>query len=226
MSFNEVSDMRVILLGCPGVGKGTQAKLLAEQYHIPQISTGDILRSAIQQGTPLGKEVKAIVESGRLVPDDNVIQLTLNRLSQPDCQSGFLLDGFPRTVNQAKALHENTMIDYVIDIDVPEEEVIKRLSGRRVHPASGRIYHIVYQPPKIPDKDDITGEPLIQRPDDSEESIRRRLLVYQQETTPLRDYYQQFQPKPGVRLPEYYKIDGSGSVDATKNKIFKILNGQ
>lgn len=216
--------MRLILLGCPGVGKGTQAKLITEKYQIPQISTGDILRTAIQNGTPLGKTVKELVENGHLVPDEIVIQLIQERLKQPDCKNGFLLDGFPRTVDQAEALHQFTTIDFVIDIEVPEDEIVKRLSGRRIHPASGRIYHVIYHPPRIADKDDVTNEPLIQRPDDSEETIRKRLGVYQTQTSPLRNYYIDFKNRSSMQAPQYVKIDGTGSVDEIKNKIFSILN--
>lgn len=215
--------MRLILLGCPGAGKGTQAKLITQAYHIPQISTGDILRAAIQQGSALGKKVKEIVESGRLVPDETVIELVQERIKQPDCKNGFLLDGFPRTVAQAQALHQITTLDYVVDIDVPEEEVVRRLSGRRIHPASGRIYHTLYQPPKVADKDDLTGEALIQRPDDSEETVRKRLGVYQTQTSPLRDFYQHFK-LPGVAAPHYLKVDGTGSVDEIKDRIFTVLD--
>jgi adenylate kinase len=210
--------MKVILLGCPGAGKGTQAKLITEKYHIPQISTGDILRTAIQQVSDLGKKVKQLVESGQLVSDELIIELVKERIHQPDCQKGFLLDGFPRTIPQAEALQKLTTIDCVIDIDVPEEEVVKRLSGRRVHPASGRIYHLIYQPPKSPNKDDITGEPLIQRPDDSEETVRRRLSIYQIQTSPLRDYYQH------LKHSHYVKIDGTETVDHIKNALFSMLN--
>jgi adenylate kinase len=216
--------MHVILLGSPGAGKGTQAKRITEKYHILQISTGDILRAAIQQGTELGKKVKELVESGRLVPDDIVIQLVQERIKQPDCKNGFLLDGFPRTVVQAQALHKITSIDFVIDIDVPEEEIVKRLSGRRIHPPSGRIYHILSHPPRIQDKDDVTGQPLLQRPDDSEETVRKRLAVYQAQTSPLRDFYQHFKGEPGIVVPQYVKIDGTASVDEIKNKIFSIFD--
>lgn len=178
--------MRIILLGCPGAGKGTQAKLISEKYHVPQISTGDIFRAAIQNHTELGKKIKALVEQGQLVPDDLVIQLVLERIKQADCARGFLLDGFPRTIAQAEALHQHTSIDFIIDIDVPEEEVVKRLSGRRIHPASGRTYHIDYHPPQKEDKDDVTGEPLIQRPDDEKKqsksdcrSITLKLIHYE-----------------------------------------------
>ena len=215
--------MRLILLGCPGAGKGTQAKFLTEKYHIPQISTGDILRTAIREDTELGKKVKAIIEEGHLVPDDIVIQLVQERIKQPDTANGFLLDGFPRTVAQAEALQKLTPIDYVVDIDVPEEEVVRRLSGRRTHPASGRTYHVLYHPPLRADHDDVTGEPLIQRPDDSEETVRNRLHVYQTQTSPLRDYYRHFKSSAGGRIPHYRRIDGTGSVDDIKTKIFSML---
>lgn len=205
--------MRIILLGAPGAGKGTQAKLLADKLGIPQISTGDIFRAAIQQGTPLGKQVKEIVESGQLVPDGLVIALVRERLLQPDCYRGFLLDGFPRTVAQAETLARETDIDYVIDIDVPEEEIVKRLTGRRIHPASGRIYHITVNPPKVKDQDDVTGEPLIQRPDDTEETVRKRLNVYQTQTAPLKAYYQQ------KELPKYIRISGVGDMQSIQKEI-------
>lgn len=217
--------MRLILLGCPGAGKGTQAKLISQTYRIPQISTGDILRTAIQQGTPLGKKVKEIVESGHLVPDQVVIELVKERITQPDCAQGFLLDGFPRTIDQAAALETLTPLDYVVDIDVPEEEIVKRLSGRRTHPGSGRTYHILYQPPKTADKDDVTGEPLIQRPDDSEETIRKRLSVYHNQTSPLREHYKKLNDQAGQQHPHYVRIDGTGSVEDIKAKIFSSLKG-
>lgn len=213
--------MKIILLGCPGAGKGTQAKFLTKRYQIPQISTGDIFRNAIQENSALGKEVKKIVESGQLVPDEIVIKLVEQRLKQPDCQNGFLLDGFPRTVAQSQALGLLTPIDYVIDIDVPEEEVVKRLSGRRIHPASGRTYHILYQPPKVADVDDLTGEALIQRPDDKEETVRKRLSVYQTQTSPLRQYYLHLEKQHNG--PKYILIDGNQSVDEITNKIFSHL---
>jgi len=217
--------MRLILLGCPGAGKGTQAKLIAEKYHIPQISTGDMMRDAIQQQTELGKKIQTIVESGQLVPDDVVIELVKQRLQQSDCKNGFLLDGFPRTVAQAQALEQQTTLDAVIDIDVAESEVIKRLSGRRVHAASGRTYHTHYQPPKIEGKDDMTGEPLIQRPDDKEETVRKRLAVYQAQTSPLRHYYQHFKAQPGQQAPRYIKIEGIGTVIEINRTISSELDG-
>lgn len=216
--------MRIILLGCPGAGKGTQAKLISEKYQIPQISTGDILRNAIQSNNELGRKVKEVVEGGQLVPDEMVIQLVEERLKQEDCKNGFLLDGFPRTVAQAEALQKLTAIDYVIDIDVPAEEVVKRLSGRRIHPGSGRIYHVAVNPPRQENKDDITGEPLIQRPDDSEETVRKRLQVYQTQTSPLRDYYHHFKSHTGTNNTAYVKIDGTNTVQDIKKIIFSVLS--
>jgi len=212
--------MRLILLGCPGAGKGTQAKMLADRYRIPQISTGEILRTAITAKSELGLKVKNIVEKGYLVPDSLIIKLVEFRLHSEDCRNGFLLDGFPRTLAQAEALQEIESIDYVIDIDVPEEEVIRRLSGRRIHSASGRTYHTIYQPPQVPDKDDVTGEALVQRPDDHEEVIRKRLAVYQMQTEPLRDFYMH------LHIPHYIKINGIGSVEEVKQKILHALETQ
>lgn len=216
--------MRLILLGSPGAGKGTQAKFITAKYHILQISTGDILREAIQQESPLGKKVKYIVESGQLVPDDIVIELVKNRIKQPDCQNGFLLDGFPRTLQQAEALHQETPIDYVIDIDVPEEEIVKRLTGRRVHPGSGRIYHVVYKPPHVEGKDDITGEDLVQRSDDTESTVRKRLSIYQAQTAPLKEFYLHFNQHHTGQMPRYIKIDGTQSVEEIKAEIFSLLD--
>ncbi len=214
--------MRLILLGSPGAGKGTQAKFITEKYHIPQISTGDILRSAIKQGSPLGKQVATIVAEGQLVPDDLVVKLVAERLKDPDCVNGFLLDGFPRTVAQAEALLDMTTIDAVLDIHVPEEEIVQRLSGRRIHPASGRIYHIQHQPPKIPNQDDETGEPLIQRDDDKEETIRKRLQVYHQQTSPLTNFYRQLHKHGAATC--YATIDGTGTVSAIRDKIVSLLD--
>ena len=227
--------MKVILLGCPGAGKGTQSKFIAEKYQIPQISTGDILRNAIQKNTEIGKQIKEIVEGGHLVPDEFIIRLVQERIKKQDCKNGFLLDGFPRTTKQAEALSQLTSIDYVIDIEVPENEIIKRLSGRRVHMASGRTYHLSYNPPKIPNKDDITGEPLIQRPDDHEETIHHRLQVYTEQTRPLRKYYSSPIPSSSARMadshaknlsPHYVKIDGTRSMEEIKNDIFNLLDGK
>lgn len=215
--------MRLILLGCPGAGKGTQAKLIESKLGIPQISTGDILRSAIQAGTMLGKQCKEIVESGQLVPDDLMIKLIEERLKQSDAQKGFLLDGFPRTIAQAKALQSLTPIDCVIDIEVPEEEIVRRLTGRRIHPASGRIYHIISKPPKVENKDDVTGDTLIQRPDDTEEVVRKRLAVYHTQTEPVRDYYANH--LSGMTT-KYISVDGTGSVDEIQSKILAACRAQ
>src|SRR3990167_1587819 len=216
--------MRLILLGSPGAGKGTQAKFITEKYHIPQISTGDMLRAAIQDETGLGTTVKQIVESGQLVPDAVMIQLVEQRIQQSDCIHGFLLDGFPRTVPQAEALRlRHIYIDFVIDINVNEEELIKRLSGRRIHPPSGRVYHLLYHPPHIAGKDDVTGEPLIQRPDDQEDTVRKRLSIYHQQTALLRDYYMQQAAKHMAQAPCYAEIEGHAAVEVVRDKIFSIL---
>lgn len=209
--------MRMILLGCPGAGKGTQAKRITKQFGIPQISTGDILREAIRQNSPLGKEVKDLVDNGQLVPDETVTLLVQERIKQPDCQNGFLLDGFPRTIAQAEALKSFTHIDLIIDIDVPDDEIVARLSGRRVHPASGRTYHIRYQPPKTEGKDDLTGEALIQRVDDSEETVRKRLMIYHKQNQPLREFYKE------RNHIQYDEIDGTASVDEISKKIAHII---
>lgn len=212
--------MRIILLGSPGAGKGTQARYITEKYHIPQISTGDILRSAIQSGSELGNRVKEIVASGQLVPDDVVIKLVDDRIKKDDCINGFLLDGFPRTVAQAEALQALTQIDTVIDIDVPADEVVKRLSGRRIHPGSGRVYHVQNNPPAKPDIDDVTGEPLVQRPDDSEETVRKRLAIYEEQTSPLQSYYS---GSPSALL-QYKKIDGTKPVAEITTTILNYLD--
>lgn len=215
--------MRLILLGCPGAGKGTQAKLIQQQFGIPQISTGDILRAAIAADNELGKKVKAVVEKGQLVSDEIMIELVKQRLTQPDCQQGFLLDGFPRTIEQAKALASITPVDYVIDIEVPDEDIVARLTGRRIHPGSGRIYHLQNKPPKVAGKDDETGEALIQRADDTEETVRNRLKIYHQQTEPLRAHYQQATSNTGANQPKYLKIDGTGSVEQIQDGIFSLL---
>jgi adenylate kinase len=205
--------MRLMLLGCPGVGKGTQAKFISAKYRIPQISTGDMLRTAVAEGTSLGQKVRQIMDQGQLVPDDLIVELVKNRIREPDCHAGFLFDGFPRTIPQAEALATSHInLDFVIEIVLPDEEIIKRLSGRRLHPASGRIYHLLYHPPKQEGIDDWTGEPLIQRTDDQEETIRHRLKVYHQQTAPLIDYYQ--------NRVKYLKIDGDGSVEEVRDRIF------
>lgn len=216
--------MRIIFLGSPGVGKGTQAQFLTEQYHIPKISTGDMLRHAVQAGMPLGVIAKSVMEKGQLVPDDIIISLVKDRIAKPDCANGFLLDGFPRTIAQAKALNEQGIaIDYVIELSVDDEEVVKRLSGRRVHVPSGRVYHVMYQPPNEKDKDDVTGEALVQRPDDSEATIRKRLAVYKEQTAPLIEYYQNLARAEASAAPRYIKIDGTDTVEEIRARIKEAL---
>jgi len=215
--------MRLILLGAPGAGKGTQAAFITEHFGIPQISTGDMLRAAVKAGTPLGVAAKKIMDSGGLVSDDIIIGLVKDRLQQPDCQSGYLFDGFPRTIPQADALKQaNVGLDFVVEIAVPEEDIIERMSGRRVHPASGRSYHVRFNPPKVAEKDDLTGEPLVQRDDDKEQTVRHRLQVYRDQTRPLVDYYSAW-ASSDAKAPRYRKVEGVGSVDDIKNKIFKTL---
>ncbi len=216
--------MRVILLGPPGAGKGTQANLIKEKFGIPQISTGDMLRAAVSAGTPLGLEAKKIIDAGKLVSDEIVIGLVKDRVAQPDCRNGFLLDGFPRTIPQAEAMKSAGIdVDYVVEIDVPDEEIVKRMSGRRVHLSSGRTYHILYNPPKKEGLDDVTGEALIQREDDREETVKKRLDVYHSQTRPLVDYYSSWAAKADERAPKYVRIAGIGSVDEIKGSILKAL---
>lgn len=216
--------MRIILLGPPGAGKGTQAKFLTAYYHIPQISTGDMLRSAVNQGTPLGLQVKALMDSGRLISDKVIIELVEARIQQADCINGFLFDGFPRTLPQAEAIRANAIfIDFVIEIKVEDDEIVKRLSGRRIHPASGRIYHILYNPPHIPNKDDVTGEDLIHRKDDTEETVRERLRIYHQLTKPLLCYYKEWQSRGDPGAPCYISIDGHANVEEVRRHIFSAL---
>ncbi|MBW1799953.1 MAG: adenylate kinase [Deltaproteobacteria bacterium] len=217
--------MRLILLGGPGAGKGTQANYIKEKYQIPQISTGDMLRAAVKAGTDMGKEAKKYMDSGQLVPDDVIIGLVKERIQGPDCEKGFLFDGFPRTIPQADAMKEaGVPIDGVVDIDVPDEEIIKRMSGRRVHLASGRTYHIVFNPPKEEGKDDVTGEPLIQRDDDKEATVRKRLTVYHEQTEPLIDYYKKWESSGEANAPKYIGIEGVGKVDEIRDSIFSALN--
>ncbi|HAT7795689.1 TPA: adenylate kinase [Legionella pneumophila] len=216
--------MRLMLLGGPGAGKGTQASLLINRYKIPQISTGDMLRAAIAKGTPLGLSAKKIMESGGLVSDDIIIGLVKERLKNSDCDRGFLFDGFPRTLVQAEALKEAGIhLDHVIEIVVDDEEIIERISGRRIHQPSGRVYHVVNQPPKNPGVDDITGEPLIQRDDDKEETIRKRLQVYHSQTAPLVQYYKEWAESGSKEAPKFHTISGTGTVDQIFDNIVTIL---
>jgi adenylate kinase len=217
--------MRVILLGAPGAGKGTQAQLIMEKFGIPQISTGDMLRAAVKAGTPLGLQAKDIMTAGGLVSDDLIIALVKERISQSDCKNGFLFDGFPRTIPQAEALLEaGVMIDHVIEIDVADEEIVARLSGRRVHEASGRVYHLVHNAPKVEGHDDMTGEPLIQRVDDSEATVRKRLQVYHQQTKPLVGFYQNLVDAGNKKAPKYVRINGVGSVDFIRKQLLSVLS--
>lgn len=217
--------MRLILLGGPGAGKGTQANYIKERYGIPQISTGDMLRAAVKAGSELGKEAKKFMDSGGLVPDEVIIGLVKERIKEPDCQKGFLFDGFPRTIPQADAMKAaGVPIDAVVEIDVPDEEIIRRMSGRRVHLASGRTYHIVFNPPKVEGKDDVTGEPLIQRDDDKEETVRKRLKVYHDQTEPLVAYYKDWAASGKAGAPRHIRIEGVGKVDEIRDQIFKALD--
>jgi len=216
--------MKLILLGAPGAGKGTQAAFICKHYGIPQIATGDMLRAAVKAGTPLGLQAKAVMDAGALVSDDLIINLVKERLTQPDCRAGFLFDGFPRTIPQAEALKQaGVQLDAVLEFDVPFDAIIERISGRRSHPGSGRTYHVKFNPPKVPGKDDVTGEPLVQRDDDKEETVRKRLEVYQQQTRPLVDYYQNWAKADPAHAPRYRKIDGTGSVDAITAHALQAL---
>ena len=215
--------MKIMLLGMPGAGKGTQARFLVEKFGIPQISTGDMQRAAIKAGTPLGKEAKQYMDKGGLVPDRIVIELVKQRVKEPDCANGFIIDGFPRTIAQAEALHQSGMeFDYVIEFNIRDEEVLKRMSGRRVHPASGRTYHVVFNPPKVPDRDDSTGEPLVQRPDDSEQTVLTRIATYHTQTKPLVDYYKN--RSRALAAPRYVYIDSSGAVERVRDEMFSALS--
>ena len=216
--------MRLILIGPPGAGKGTQAAFIKERFGIPQISTGDMLRAAVKAGTPLGLKAKAVMEAGQLVSDDIILGLMKERLAQPDCANGFLLDGFPRTIPQAQALKDTGIpIDYVLEISVPDEEIVARISGRRVDPVSGRTYHIRYNPPKVEGRDDVTGDPLIQRDDDKEEVVRKRLQVYHNQTEALVKFYGNLASSGDKSAPQYRSISGLGSIDEITARVFEAL---
>ena len=217
--------MRLILLGPPGAGKGTQAAFIKERYKIPQISTGDMLRAAIATGSPLGIEAKKVIDTGALVSDDVIVELVKERLRAPDTANGYLFDGFPRTIAQAEATKDaGIKLDYVLEIDVPEADIIERMSGRRVHPHSGRVYHVKFNPPKVEGKDDLTGEPLVQRDDDKEETVRRRLGVYRDQTRALVDYYSNLAASGAPDAPRYRCISGVGSVDQIKQRVSNALS--
>lgn len=216
--------MRLILLGAPGAGKGTQATYIKEKYNIPQISTGDMLRAAVKAGTPLGLEAKSIMDAGGLVRDDIIIGLVKERITDADCANGFLFDGFPRTVPQADAMKEaGVVIDYVVEIDVPDSAIIERMAGRRVHVASGRTYHVKFNPPKVEGKDDVTGEELIQRADDEEETVKKRLSVYHEQTEVLVGYYGAMAASGDATAPKYVKVNGVGQVEEIRDQLFAAL---
>jgi len=217
--------MRLILLGGPGAGKGTQANYIKKRYEIPQISTGDMLRAAVKAETALGLEAKSYMDSGALVPDEVILGLVRERIQMPDCQKGFLFDGFPRTLPQADAMKEaGVLLDFVVDIEVPDEEIIRRMSGRRVHLASGRTYHVIFNPPKQPGKDDETGEALIQREDDQEKTVKKRLDVYHSQTEPLIEYYKEWKKSGSPHAPRYIRIEGVGKVEEIRDRIFMALD--
>lgn len=217
--------MRLLLLGGPGAGKGTQATFLTEEFGIPQISTGDMLRAAVEAGTALGLEAKAVMEAGELVSDKLIIELIQERLQEDDCANGYLLDGFPRTIPQADAMRENDInIDYVVELKVDDEEIIKRMSGRRAHLPSGRTYHIIYNPPQVEGIDDVTGEPLVQREDDQEETVKNRLAVYHEQTEPLVAYYHEYADSGAEDAPTYVAVEGVGSVEDIRDRILAELD--
>ena len=216
--------MKLILLGAPGAGKGTQAAFICQKFGIPQISTGDMLRAAVKAGTPLGQQAKAMMDAGQLVSDDLIINLVKERIAQADCANGFLFDGFPRTIPQADAMKAAGVdLDYVLEIDVPFKAIIERMSGRRSHPASGRTYHTKFNPPKVENKDDVTGEDLVQREDDQEETVKKRLDVYSNQTRPLVDYYQNWAQQEPAKAPQYRAISGMGSVEEITARAFQAL---
>ena len=216
--------MQLILLGAPGAGKGTQANFIKEKYNIPQISTGDMLRAAVKAGTPLGISAKKVMDAGGLVSDDIIINLVKERIKNADCAKGFLFDGFPRTIAQAQAMRDAKIaIDYVIEIEVPDDDIVLRMDGRRVHPASGRTYHIQFNPPKIAGKDNVTGENLVQRPDDHADTVRKRLAVYHEQTRPLVEYYSTWERSGAAHAPRCITVSGIGSIDSIRQRIFDAL---
>ena len=216
--------MRIILLGAPGAGKGTQAQYITEKYNIPQISTGDMLRAAVKAGTPLGLKAKEVMDAGQLVSDDIIIGLVKERIAESDCVNGFLFDGFPRTLPQADALKDaGVNIDAVVEIDVADEEIVKRMAGRRVHPGSGRTYHVIFNQPKVEGKDDVTGEDLVQRVDDAEDTVRDRLNVYHDQTAPLITYYKGWAEEDAAAAPAYVYVEGVGTVDDIRDNVFAGL---
>ena len=216
--------MRILLLGLPGAGKGTQAQYLMSRYGFPQISTGDMLRAAAKAGTTVGREAREYMDRGALVPDHLVIELVKRRVGEPDAANGFIFDGFPRTLAQAEALREAGVdLDYVIEVHVDDEVILQRMSGRRVHPGSGRSYHVDFNPPRVAERDDVTGEPLVQRPDDEEVTVRKRLETYHSQTKPLVEYYDNWARSGDPRAPRYVKIDGQGSVEQVRDQIFAAL---
>jgi adenylate kinase len=216
--------MRILLLGLPGAGKGTQAQFLIERYGIPQISTGDMLRAAMKADSRVGREARQYMDRGELVPDDLVIELVKDRIKEPDCADGFIIDGFPRTIAQAEALRDAGIdIDFVIEVEVDDEEILRRMSGRRVHPGSGRSYHVEFNPPKVEGKDDLTGEPLVHRPDDEPATVKRRIDTYHSQTKPLVNYYLNWSSSGDLRAPRYVNIYGQGSVQHIRDKIFAAL---
>jgi adenylate kinase len=218
------SFVRLILLGPPGAGKGTQANFIRERFGIPQISTGDMLRAAVKAGTPLGMAAKKIMDAGQLVSDDIIIGLVKERLKDADCRSGYLFDGFPRTIAQAESMRKSDVsLDFVLEIDVDDSEIVRRLSGRRVHAASGRNYHVKFNPPRVAGNDDVTGEPLIQRDDDKEETVKKRLEVYKQQTRPLVAYYSEWAARGDSRAPKYRKISGIGTVEQIRERVLGAL---
>ncbi|MFT3779719.1 MAG: adenylate kinase [Ottowia sp.] len=217
--------MRLILLGPPGAGKGTQATFICQKYGIPQISTGDMLRAAVKAGTPLGQQAESVMKSGGLVSDELIINLVKERIAQPDCANGFLFDGFPRTIPQAEAMKAaGVKLDCVLEIDVPFDAIIERMSGRRQHPPSGRTYHVKFNPPKVDGQDDVTGEPLVQRADDQEDTVRKRLEIYSQQTRPLVEYYSAWAKADPAAAPRYRKISGTGSVEEIKARALAALS--